>query len=117
MDRKELLDLLGAVSVKTPSIAACIDALKSGVAQVIGTEPGHGVAWENLATFQIRRRVAQEAGIEIPGLDELLESLAECRSDEPLLVIHLGTIDRTFTIMIEERTKRVLGCIRLERKR
>lgn len=72
-------------------------------------------AHEAEATFAIRRRTAQEAGIDAYGIDETLAALRLIAGSADVLLFHFLGQERVVTVFVSP-DERILGCVRVARK-
>ena len=103
--------LVAAARNESAALRECADALHASAYEEVG--PGRTTVREALATFQIRRHTAREAGIAVEGIDELLATLCGMSPESELGLFSFSGTDRVFTVFIAD--DRLAGCIRVTR--
>lgn len=98
------------------ALRECRKALLAGELVEVHPSPAAMTAGDALTTFRIRSRTAHAAGIETAGFDETLRSLAEVATEQEVLMFHLSSSRRTFSLFVLERSRRIIGCIRVNRR-
>ena len=93
---------------------ALADALSTGAATC--SSPGGGSADSLARDFEIRRRSAARAGLEVAGLDEVLQALNTSPEDASVTLFHFRTQGELFSLFIRDEDERILGAIRLVRR-
>lgn len=92
------------------------DALLTGAATCASPTPGGGSAYGLARDFEIRRRSAMRAELEVAGLDEVLQALHTSPGDASVTVLHFQTQGELFSLFIRDEDERILGAIRLVRR-
>lgn len=116
MTNQQLVGLIEASKSASDCLRACFDLLSSGSAAFLTDQPGHASVAEALATFSVRKKTTAAAGVVIPGLDLLLARLAQRPARESVLLFHIATDDRVFSVFVAEDAATILGCVCLDRK-
>lgn len=92
------------------------DALSTGVATPMSSSPGGGSAHDLARDFGIRRVTAARAGLDVAGLDEVLQALHTSPGDAYVTLMHFQTQAELFSLFIRNVDERILGAIRLVKR-
>ena len=92
---------------------ALAEALSTGAAAPMSSSPGGGSADSLARDFEIRRRSATRAGLEVAGLDEVLQALNTSPEDASVTLFHFRTQGELFSLFIRDEDERILGAFRL----
>lgn len=109
---RDAMALARDASPRTASLTELLELLEAGGEHAEELVPGCMSAHEALATFGIRRRTTLAAGIEVLGLDEVLDALAEVAPDVEVLLFFVTSPHRVFTLVVRPDAK-LLGCVRV----
>ena len=92
------------------------DALSTGAATPMSSSPGGGSAHDLARDFGIRRVTAARAGLDVAGLDEVLQALHTSPGDAYVTLMHFQTQAELFSLFIRNVDERILGAIRLVKR-
>lgn len=99
----------------TVSGRACAAALADGSVSEVGSQPGSMRASEARALFSIRMDSARGAGIEINGIEDLLDQLAKMSVGRVLIYSFSGRT-YVFSVFVDELSESIVGCIQIVRR-
>jgi hypothetical protein len=71
---------------------------------------------EARSTYQIRAETAQQAGVDIWGMQDLLDRLAELEMACTVWVFHYETSSRLFSVFVLEDDGSIVGCVSVPRR-
>lgn len=105
--------LVQASTTITGSLGELKESLEydSGLQQV---SQGAHTASDALSTYQIRAASAERSGVDVQGMEHLLQALAQLPASEPLVVCHYGTPHRLFSVFVGGGG--IVGCVSVPRR-
>jgi|ERR1700741_1492104 len=93
----------------------CKAAFDAGLS-LLGPEWGRLSAQDVFGIFRLRAASAKRAGIDVHGIDQMLERVSKRESDETILIFPFVNTSRLYTIFVSESDESFIGCISVPRR-
>jgi hypothetical protein len=94
---------------REPCFRALRAVVSSGRCTHLG--PGRSSAGEALSVFLNHLESSRAAGADDHGLEQVVAALEALAQEIPILLFHWSTADRVFTLLVQEQTSDLVGCI------
>jgi hypothetical protein len=115
MSEDELKSLVMNSSQASPALGELKGLLKARISlEHVGL--GEMLAGEAKALYEMRRSTVQRAQGHIDGLDEVLEQFNRVEPRARIVLVHLGTTSRLFTVVLDSDSRSLLGCLSTARE-
>lgn len=99
-----------------PTSRELVDDVKSGQVQPVLPGPGRDGAKSLGATFAIRAKTSEAAGIRTEGLAATVTRLNALVPQAQVLLFHFSGSKRVYSVFLQEADEQVVGVVMVERR-